>query len=127
MADTGELRIDDLLALVETGRELAGEVNLNSLLRSILDKAIHLTDSSDASLILPSEDRKKLYIAQAIGPNAETVLRERGQSSEGIPLESIAGKVFQTRTARVTNAVDTIFGRLIAKLGRSPRRWSACP
>jgi hypothetical protein len=37
MADTGELRIDDLLTLVETGRELAEEVSLNSLLKGLSD------------------------------------------------------------------------------------------
>ena len=37
MADTEELRIDDLPTLVETGRELAEEVSLNSLPKELSD------------------------------------------------------------------------------------------
>ena len=55
LVNTGAVTVNDLRALVDTVRELAAEVNLKTLLRDILDKASKLTNSSDASVILPAE------------------------------------------------------------------------
>ena len=97
----------DLLTLVVTGRELAAEVSLRSLLGTILDKASRLTDSPKASVILFDEKRAVLYIAHATGEDAAAVMEGWGKSSErGIPLQgSKAGEVFRSGRAVVDDAV----------------------
>ena len=96
---------DDLEALVETGRAIASDINLNSLLESILEKACELTDSPDGSLILYDPAEGSLYFGCARGAQADRVLATYGQDSpESIPLTgSIAGEVFTTGTPIVSD------------------------
>lgn len=104
-----KLTDEDLLTLVETGRELAAEVGLRPLLETILDRASRLTDSPKASVILFDEKRAVLYIAHASGENAAAVMEGWGKSSErGIPLDgSKAGEVYTSGRAIVDDAVAT--------------------
>jgi hypothetical protein len=43
---------EDMLGLIESGRELSAQVTLEALLQSVLAKASQLTDSPDTSVIL---------------------------------------------------------------------------
>ena len=97
-ADVELLDKEDLLKLVEIGRDLAAEVGITTLLRTILDTACALTDSPDASIILFHERRGDLYFAHAVGASADFLLSQWGESSpQGIPLlGSKAGEVFRT-------------------------------
>jgi class 3 adenylate cyclase len=101
------LTIDDLMTLVETGRELAAEVSLRTLLKSILTRACQLTNSPDASIILCDDRRGILYFAHAIGSKAKMVMERWGEhSSEGIPISgSKAGEVFTTGRSMVIASV----------------------
>ncbi|CAG0971616.1 Adenylate cyclase 2 [Geobacteraceae bacterium] len=100
------LEKEELVTLVECGRELAAEVGLTTLLKTILDKASVLTDSPDASVILHSEKRGTLYFAHAVGDDADLLLKQWGESAEqGIPLRSKAGEVFSTGRSLVENAL----------------------
>src|SRR5262245_34575888 len=82
-----DLGTDDLLALVETSRELAGDVHLPRLLRRILSQATRLTDSPDASVMLLDEARSCLYFADALGEFAPVLLQQWGRNgSKVVPL-----------------------------------------
>ena len=86
----------DLLALVETSRDLASELDLRALLPRILARAGGLTGSPDGSIILYDPERKDLYFAEAIGSASAMLMKTFGPNREkGIPLEgSKAGQVF---------------------------------
>lgn len=105
--DSELLKKEELLTLVETGRVLAAEVSLNSLLNTILEKASTLTDSPDASVILYNEKREDLYFAHAIGASAESLLNQWGETSkQGIPMDcSKAGEVFRTGKSLIENTL----------------------
>ena len=45
--DESALKRTDYVALVECGKQLSAEVNINELLQQILNKAAELTDSPD--------------------------------------------------------------------------------
>jgi len=102
-----DLGIDDLVALVETSRELAGDVHLPRLLRRILSQATRLTDSPDASVLLLDESRSCLYFADALGEFAPVLLQQWGRNgSQGVPLiGSKAGQVFTSMTSVIVDAV----------------------
>jgi adenylate cyclase len=97
----------DLLALVQCGRELAAQVDLDTLLRGILDRAGALTDSPDGSIILYDERRDVLYFAAASGANAAQLLTEWGEFGErSVPIDgSKAGQVFRTGIPLVDDSV----------------------
>jgi len=103
----GLLAPDDLMALVESGRELAGDIAIESLLQRILTRACELTDSPDSSVILHNEHRGSLYFAAATGDNAAMVLERWGETAEQqIPIEgSVAGEVFTDGKSQVVHAV----------------------
>lgn len=98
----------DLMTLVDSGRELSAEVNLQKLLQSILTKASEMTDSPDTSVILHNEQRNTLYFAGATGEKAEMLLTEIGEFSEKqIPIDgSIAGAVFTSGQSIVDQQVS---------------------
>jgi class 3 adenylate cyclase len=96
------LSTDDLLALVQSGNELAAVVDLDKLLHSILHRAGLLTDSSDGCVLLAREGGRGLYFAAATGTDAAMLLRTRGEfAGNDVPIEgSKAGEVFQSGHAR---------------------------
>ena len=101
------LRTTDLVALMESGSDLAAEVNLITLLKRILSRACNLTESPDSSVILYKEDTKSLYFAAATGANANYLLTTWGEFSDRkVPLYgSKAGEVFRTGRSLIVNAV----------------------
>ncbi|MCH5374149.1 MAG: GAF domain-containing protein, partial [Planctomycetes bacterium] len=119
------LKPDDMLALIECGRELNAQLTLDVLLRNILNKAAQLTDSPDTSIMLRHDDRDSLYFAAATGEKAEWVLTTFGKHSakdipiykteadrrgdEGDPYGSKAGRVFATCQSMIENRVDGHF------------------
>ena len=89
------LSYEDLLALVQTGRELASRIDLEALLQDILCRASNLTNSQGASVILEDERSKGLYFAAALGGTASAALATYGRlSPERVPMHSKAGQVF---------------------------------
>jgi class 3 adenylate cyclase len=102
-----DLGTDDLVALVETSRELAGDVHLPRLLRRILSQATRLTDSPDASVLLLDESRSCLYFADALGAFAPKLLEQWGRNgTQGVPLiGSKAGQVFTSMTSVIVDAI----------------------
>jgi len=94
----------DLAALVELAPELAEDTSLTSLLGRLLEKAAALTASTGGSVYLYDEQRRKLYVAHAVGPSAQVVLDKFGAVGEGIPIVgSKAGGVFASGTPIVVN------------------------
>lgn len=93
---TTTLSADDLLALVDTSRDLASVLDLRTLLPRILARACGLTGSPDGSVILYDAERKDLYFAEAIGSASAMLMKTFGANREkGIPLDgSKAGQVF---------------------------------
>jgi class 3 adenylate cyclase len=105
--ESASLSLDDLHALIETGRELSAEVSLRGLLERILDRASDLTGSPDSSIILHDPRRDVLYFAHARGGSADEVLARFGQGGpETVPVEgSKAGQVFTTGEPIVVQSV----------------------
>jgi class 3 adenylate cyclase/putative methionine-R-sulfoxide reductase with GAF domain len=101
------LKPKDMLALIESGRELSAQVGLESLLKNILVRASGLTDSPDTSVILKHEARSGLFVAAATGDKAEWVLTTFGKhSAKEIPIkDSKAGAVFETGKSIIENKV----------------------
>ena len=106
-----ELSREDMLALIESGRELSAEITLEALLQSILGRASRLTNSPDTSVILLHEHRSGLYVAAATGEKANWVLATFGKHSDkDIPIEgSKAGMVFSTGQSIIENQVEGHF------------------
>jgi adenylate cyclase len=107
-ADDPDLSSADLLALVEMGRELAAELDLQALLSRILIRACELTDSPDGSVILHDAERNDLYFAEATGRDAAALLEQWGAGrTHGVPIDgSKAGQVFTTGRALVVHAIS---------------------
>jgi adenylate cyclase len=108
---TTELSREDMLALIESGRELSAEITLEALLQSILEKAGRLTDSPSTSIILQHQDRAGLYVAAATGDKADWVLATFGEHAlQSIPIKgSKAGEVFSTGHSIIENKVEGHF------------------
>ena len=103
---TSQLTQADLMALVESSRELFSQIEREDLIQRILSKAGVLTDSLDSSIILYNEQRKSLYFAGATGDNATFLLETFGRASmEQVGLESLAGEVFESGTSQIINDV----------------------
>lgn len=112
MSDTSAILTPaDMLALVESGQELSAQITLDALLKRILAKASHLTDSPDTSIILSHEDRAGLYVAAATGDKADWILATFGKhAAKVIPIEgSKAGGVFTSGKSLVENKVEGHF------------------
>lgn len=107
MVDDMGLSSADLLNLVESGRELSSEIDLDVLLQRILDRAGELTDSPAGSILLHDNDRGGLYFAAATGPAAVTVLERFGESADDVvPLyDSKAGGVYQSGVSLIVTSV----------------------
>jgi len=98
---------DELVSLVTTGQALAGTIDDQALLTTILETAGKLTDSPDGSILLYDPRRNSLYFAEAMGSKAASLLEQFGeQATQQIPLDSKAGRVFQTRETEVNLALD---------------------
>lgn len=96
----------DLAALVELAPELAEDTSLTSLLGRLLDRAVAITSSTAGTVYLYDEQRRKLYVAHAVGPTASVVLAKFGAAGEGIPIVgSKAGGVFTSGTPIVVNEI----------------------
>lgn len=97
-ATTLSLSAEDLLALVETSRDLAAVLDLRTLLPRILARACGLTASPDGSIILFDNERRSLYFAEAVGAASATLLADYGFGGKhSVPLDgSMAGQVFVT-------------------------------
>jgi class 3 adenylate cyclase len=128
-SDESLLTHTDLVALVESGRDLATQVELQSLLEGILSKAAQLTDSPDASVILYNEQRNSLYFAGAIGEKGKTLLERMGEASrDQVEMDSIAGQVFQTGASRIVCEVsqDPGHSRGVDDLTKKKTRSMVC-
>lgn len=107
---TGEqLTLADYAALLETGKHLTAQINIDELLRAILNTAGELTDSPDGSVLLWDEERSGLYFAAAIGDSGPMLLKKWGEASnQRVPLQgSKAGAVF---TSRETLVEQSLYG-----------------
>jgi predicted nucleotide-binding protein len=94
---TTELSSRELLALVESAKELSSEIDLDEVLAKILNRACQLTESESASIFL--HDGKGLFVAAAVGPQAAAFLATFGGTGPRIPSETKAGRVFATGEA----------------------------
>ncbi len=113
----GPLTSQDLLALVESARDLSSEIDLADLLEHLLERAGQLTGSEAGSVILFDPDRAykdeqgqekrgALYFAAATGKVRNVVLAKYGESGpESVPMSSKAGQVHETGQSTIIDAV----------------------
>jgi class 3 adenylate cyclase len=101
------LSAEDMLSLIDIGRELTAQVSLPSLLQRLLAGASQLTDSPDTSVSLKHEERDGLYVAAATGDKAEWVLTTFGKhAAKSIPVKgSQVGRVFESGKPVIENKV----------------------
>jgi adenylate cyclase len=100
------LTFEDLIQLLETGKQLASEVSFPELLDTILMRAQQLTDSPEAAVFLHDPKRDSLYFAAATGEEGPMLMREFGEFSENrIPLHSKAGVVFSTGKSIIVDSL----------------------
>lgn len=91
-------RLNQYKRLVEISRDLASTLNLDALLRRIIDCAVELSEAEAASIILYEETTRELYFRNA------TNLDERLVTGISVPLEgSIAGWIVTNRKPVIVN------------------------
>ncbi len=102
------LKKADYVALIESGKQLTSEIDIDDLLQKILKTAGQLTDSPDGSILLYDEERLGLYFAAAIGESGSMLLKNWGESSnQRVPIQgSKAGVVFSTGEALVVDSLE---------------------
>ncbi|NMB89837.1 MAG: GAF domain-containing sensor histidine kinase [Chloroflexi bacterium] len=72
--------------LMEITRDLASTLDLDTLLRRIVQVAIELSQTEEASILLYDEHKQELYFHSTSNPNLKILLR-----GLAVPAESIAG------------------------------------
>jgi class 3 adenylate cyclase/putative methionine-R-sulfoxide reductase with GAF domain len=102
------LKKADYVALIESGKQLTSEIDIDDLLQQILKTAGQLTDSPDGSILLYDEERLGLYFAAAIGESGSMLLKNWGESSnQRVPIQgSKAGVVFSTGEPLVVDSLE---------------------
>jgi class 3 adenylate cyclase len=112
-----ELTAEDLLALVESARDLSSEIDLAELLEHLLERAGALTGSEAGSVILFDPDRPykneqdelkhgALYFAAATGKVRDFLLTTYGETGpESVPPKSKAGQVHEIGRSMIIDAV----------------------
>jgi len=92
---------DQLLPLLESGNQLNSKLGLDEVLRSVLDIACRITNSTAGSVILHDPKFDDLYFAAATGPVAEELPSIRIPPGQGK-----AGRVFSERRPLLENDLD---------------------
>jgi signal transduction histidine kinase len=93
-----QLRLRHYQRLVEISRDLVSTLNLDTLLRRIIDVAVELSEAQAASILLYDESTAKLYFRNS------TNLDDRQVSGISVPLEgSIAGWIVTHRQPVIVN------------------------
>ena len=93
-------RSERLSALAKILKAINSTLELNQLLKLIVDKAIELTDSTSGSVILIDEESRKLIIRAAKG------LPEDVYDIKLSPGEGITGSVVSTKKSKLVNDVS---------------------
>jgi signal transduction histidine kinase len=94
-----------LEALREVGLELTAQLDLNSLLQSIVSRAVELLQGTSGSLYLHQPDREILEIAVAVGYD-QPILGMTLHRAEGL-----AGRVWETRSPLIVDDYQQWEGR----------------
>ena len=97
MSDAGELSREELQTLLDIAGELATQTDQDLLVLTILERACAFTGSPDGSVLLYDPLHQGLYFAAAVGVKGPELMQKWGeQSSQRVPLESNAGRAFQS-------------------------------
>ncbi len=97
MTNAGELSREELQTLLDVAGELATQTDQDLLVLTILEKACAFTGSPDGSVLLYDPVHQGLYFAAAVGVKGPELMQKWGeQSSQRVPLESNAGRAFQS-------------------------------
>ena len=92
--------INQYQRLVEVMHNLASVLDLDQLLHNILDVAVDLSDSTEASILLYDHNARKLYFESTTNIDQLDILR-----NISVPEESIAGWVALNRQPQIINNV----------------------
>ena len=97
MDGSADLSREELLALLKIAGDLATETDQDQLIRTILERACGMTASPDGCVLLYDPERQGLYFAAAVGSKGPELMQAWGiESSQRVPLESNAGKAFNS-------------------------------
>ncbi len=86
--------------LVEVMHNLASVLDLDQLLRNIMDVAVDLSEAAEASILLYDHNARKLYFESTTNSDQLEILR-----NIAVPEESIAGWVALNRQPQIVNNV----------------------
>ena len=81
MSESESLSRVELLSLLEIAGELAGQIDGDRLVNTILDRACGKTHSPDGSGLLYDEERRGLFFAAACGAKGPELLDQWGEGS----------------------------------------------
>ncbi len=106
MSGSEDLSREELQSLLEIAGELAGQIDRDLLVNTILDRACGMTHSPDGSVLLYDDERGGLFFAAARGVKGAELLDKWGEgSNQRVPLEgSKAGEAF--RSGEIIGASD---------------------
>ena len=94
-----EKKIENLTHLLDISASLNSRMQLNPLLKHIMDVAVDITDSEAASVLLWNQRTQQLFFAASTSESADKLI------GMPVPMDSIAGSVFRTkRIVQVDNA-----------------------
>ncbi len=93
-----EKRINEMEVLLAVGRDLTGSLNLDHVLKNVVEAAVKLTRAEEGSLLLPDEETGELYM------RASHNFEDGFARSFRLPVnDTLAGKVLDTGEALILN------------------------
>ncbi|MBI9046740.1 MAG: GAF domain-containing sensor histidine kinase [Anaerolineaceae bacterium] len=101
MENPKDQQLEDYQQLVEISIDMASNLDLDSLLRKIIEAAMDLSDASAASILLFDQEKRQLYFQ--ITEDIETEAIFRGII---VPEESIAGWVATNRKPLIISNIE---------------------
>jgi len=100
---TGSLqhRVDELETMFRVGRTITSRLDLDQVLKEVVDAAVEITGAEEGSILLPDEETGELYIRASRNFQEDFVRTFR------LPVnDTQAGQVFKTGEPLLSNDVD---------------------
>ncbi|HEY4688174.1 MAG TPA: GAF domain-containing protein [Anaerolineae bacterium] len=120
-------RVDELALLNEVGRALTSTLNLDEVLRVIMEEAVGMLQGEAGSVLLLDEQRGELVFGSSVGPAADRLAGVRLPSEAGLAGQALAGGhpllvADAQNDPRFYNRIDALTGMITRSLMAAPLR-----
>ena len=120
-------RADELALLIEVGRAMTSTLDLEKVLRQLMENAVSLLQGEAGSVLLLDESTGELYFAAAVGPGGEQLRGVRLPAGAGIAGRALReGRTLLVDQAQTHNefyrGVDTLTGLTTQMIVAAPLR-----